>query len=189
MDFEVDVQQCLTRLNEGKLILYPTDTVWGIGCDATNQHAINEIVELKQRPDKKSFVILVSDEEMLVNYAELPTEEMIDFAENSNKPVTYILQHINGIADNAVNENGSIAVRIPDDAFCQELLKIFGKPIISTSANISGAPTPSTFNEISNQVRHNVDYIVNYKQDNNSPAESSAIIMKNEEGGLVVIRK
>ena len=176
-------------VNGGKLILYPTDTIWGIGCDATNPNSVEKIISLKNRPDKKSFVILVSDLSQLSVYAEMPSNEMLEFSQKSTKPVTFILNHKSGIAPNAINENNTIAVRIPDDDFCITLLQQFGKPIISTSANISGEPTPAIFKEINERIVTGVDYTVRYKQEVTVPGESSSIIMQNDEGQLIILRR
>ena len=147
-----EIKNCLEVLNNGGLILYPTETVWGIGCDATNPEAIKKVYKLKQREDKKSLICLAADERMLKNYVKEVPQVALDIIEISDKPITIIYDEAQNLASNLIAEDGSIAFRIPDDDFCYWLLRKFNKPIVSTSANISGEPTPNWFKEISDPI-------------------------------------
>ena len=174
--FENDVEKCLAVLNRGGIILYPTDTIWGIGCDATNNNAVEKIIALKQRPDSKSFVVLVTEEKDILQYTASPDLAVFDYLQQVNKPTTVIYEQALGLADNVVAADGSVAIRICKDAFCRHLIKRFGKPIVSTSANVSGEPSPVNFSAISNDIVNGVDYVVEYRQDEITPANPSAII-------------
>ena len=176
------------NLKKGGNILYPTDTVWGIGCDATNEKAVTNIFHIKKREESKSLVILVNNIEMLRQYVgEIPTR-LIDILKNTTKPTTVIYKNPKGLAKNVIAKDNTVAIRIAQDEFCQKLIKKFGKPIVSTSANISGSPTPSTFKEIDQSILGEVDYVVNLYQDkiNDSP---SKIIRIDKDGELEVIRE
>ncbi|MDX5583433.1 MAG: L-threonylcarbamoyladenylate synthase [Aureibaculum sp.] len=176
------------NLKKGGNILYPTDTVWGIGCDATNEKAVTNIFHIKKREESKSLVILVNNIEMLRQYVgEIPTR-LIDILKNTTKPTTVIYKTPKGLAKNVIAKDNTVAIRIAQDKFCQKLIKKFGKPIVSTSANISGRPTPSTFKEIDHSILGEVDYVVNLYQDkiNDSP---SKIIKIGRDGELEVIRE
>jgi L-threonylcarbamoyladenylate synthase len=176
MDLEKDIEQCLKVLKEGGLILYPTDTVWGIGCDATNEKAVERIYGLKKRPEKKAMIVLVSDEREVLQYTAAPDLAVFDHLQKTNKPTTVIYDGAIGLADNLVGEDGSIAIRICNDVFCKQLIKRFRKPIVSTSANISGDPVASVFSEIGEEIKKDVDFIVTYRQDDNSVSEPSSVI-------------
>jgi len=174
--FEKSVEDALTVLQNGGIILYPTDTIWGIGCDATNATAANKIIELKKRPQQKSFVVLMASEKDVLQYTASPDLAVFDYLQTVKKPTTVIYEHALGIADNVVNEDGSIAIRICEDDFCRHLIKRFRKPIVSTSANISGETSPQNFTEISDEIKKSVDYIVQYKQDDLSQKQPSSLI-------------
>lgn len=187
VDFEKDIEQCLTVLNNGGLILYPTDTVWGIGCDATNEAAVEKIYALKMRPDEKAMIVLAADEREVLHYVAAPDLAVFDYLEELGKPTTVIYEGAIGLAENLVAADGSIAIRICNDVFCKHLIKRFRKPVVSTSANISGGLSPKVFSEISEQVKAGVDYIVNYRQDDMTPAIPSTVI-KWSNGKLELIR-
>lgn len=174
--FENDIVQALKVLQEGGTLLYPTDTIWGLGCDATNPAAAEKIMELKQRPPNKSFVVLVASEREVLQYTAAPDLAVFDYLQSVPKPTTVIYQHALGLADNVCNADGSIAIRICRDAFCRHLIKRFRKPIVSTSANISGQPSPANFAQISPALKKGVDYIVQYRQDDNSAQAASSLI-------------
>jgi len=176
MNFEKDIEQCLKVLKEGGLILYPTDTIWGIGCDATNAEAIEKIYALKQRPDEKAMIVLVADESGILKHVAAPDLQVFDHLQKTNKPTTVIYEGAIGFADNLVAKDGSIAIRICNDMFCRHLIKRFRKPIVSTSANISGQPAPKIFADIPPGIKKTVDYIVQYRQDDKTIAEPSSII-------------
>lgn len=177
----------LAILNSKGTILYPTDTVWGIGCDATSKTAVAKIYELKNREETKSLVILVDSLEMLQKYiAEIP-QKAIEMLSKSTKPTTVVYEHPLGIAKNAVGKDNTIAIRIASDDFCKKMIADFGKPIVSTSANISGEPTPKEFSEISPAILNGVDYIVDLHHD--KICEKSSTILKiTNQNQVTVIR-
>lgn len=185
--FLKDVEECLNALKDGKLILYPTDTVWGIGCDATDMNAIERIYRLKKRPDKKTMIVLVSNKNEISKYADVP-DKLFIYLEQRTTPTTVIYQNAVNLAQNLVADDGSIAIRICKDEFCRHLIKSFGKPIVSTSANISGLPAPKTFQEISDEIKKGVDYIVRYRQDDKIAAQPSSVIQWNPDGSVNVLR-
>ena len=187
VDFEKDIEECLKVLKSGGLILYPTDTVWGIGCDATNDEAVGKIYKLKKRSDEKALIVLVADEREVLQYVAGPDLQVFTYLEEQTKPTTVIYQNAIGLAENLVAKDGSIAIRICNDIFCRHLIKRFRKPIVSTSANIAGQPAPGTFSGIIDYIKNGVDYIVNYRSSDESIAKPSAII-KWENGLITVIR-
>lgn len=187
-DFSHDIEQCLQVLHAGGIILYPTDTIWGIGCDATNSIAVEKIITLKQRPATKSFVVLVASEREILQYVAAPDLAVFDYLEKVQKPTTVIYEHALGLAENVLADDGSVAIRICNDAFCKHLIKRFRKPIVSTSANISGEPAPSYFSAVNELIVDGVDYVVLHRQDDTSAAAASSIIKWNN-GEVVVIRE
>ncbi|MCX6320155.1 MAG: L-threonylcarbamoyladenylate synthase [Bacteroidetes bacterium] len=187
INIEQDIEQCLDVLNRGGIILYPTDTVWGIGCDATSPEAVAKIFALKKRPDENSMIVLVAGERDILQYTASPDLELFDYLQQTTKPTTVIYDGAIGLADNLVAADGSIAIRICQEEFCRHLLRRFRKPIVSTSANLSGSPTPGTFAAISNEIKGGVDYVVQYKQNNSTPARPSALI-RWEQGKVTILR-
>ena len=186
--FEQEVEKALTVLKEGGILLYPTDTIWGIGCDATNKDAVKRIYDIKNREDSKSMIILVADEREVLKYVAAPDLAVFDFIEEQVRPTTIIFEHAVGLPDNLVAEDGSIAIRIARDEFCRHLVKRLKRPIVSTSANISGHPPPKNFSEISGDIRNAVDHVVTWRQDDTSVALPSQIIKWNNDGTKTVIR-
>lgn len=166
-------------------ILYPTDTVWGIGCNATDTEAVSKIFNIKQRNESKSLVILVDGLEMLKHYVEEIPEKAIKILKNKIKPTTIIYNNPLGLAKNVVASDNTIAIRIVQDEFCQELIRQFGKPIVSTSANVSGKSTPKSFKEIDASILNAVDYVVNLHQ--GIIANTPSRIIKFDEDGLVKV--
>ena len=187
MDFTNDLENCLKVLEEGGLILYPTDTVWGIGCDATNAAAVKKIYDIKNRPLNKSMIVLVADEKDILQYVANPDPGIFEYLQQTEKPTTVIYEGAVGLADNLVAADGSIAIRIVQDDFCRHLIKRFRKPIVSTSANIFEHPAPPSFKEVVHYIKQAVDYIVDYRQDEDIPQTASSII-RWEENSPVVIR-
>ena len=187
VDFEKDIENCLQVLNSGGLILYPTDTVWGIGCDATNEKAVEKVYKLKRRPDEKAMIVLVADERDVLQYVASPDLAVFDYLQEAKKPTTVIYEDAIGLADNLVGKDGSIAIRICNEQFCKHLIKRFRKPIVSTSANISGEPAAKIFTDINEQIKSGVDYVVTYRQDDKTIAAPSSVIKWNN-GHLEVIR-
>ncbi|MGN6247175.1 MAG: L-threonylcarbamoyladenylate synthase [Ginsengibacter sp.] len=186
--FENDIKFCLETLNNGGLILYPTDTIWGIGCDATNSEAIKKVYELKKREEKKSLITLVSDENMIRNYVSNVSEKLLKYISEVQKPTTVIFKNAINLPARLVNEDGSIAMRIPKDEFCLQLITKLGKPLVSTSANISGEKFPQNFSEVSEAIKNGVDYIVQHRQHDNSENSPSSIIRLDEKGNIEIIR-
>ena len=186
--YEEDIQLCLTTLQNGGIILYPTDTVWGIGCDATNEKAVAKIFTLKKRVDTKAMIILLGDETMLADYVADNNVQIFDYIKGIHKPTTVIYQKAKNVAKNLVAEDGSIAIRITKDTFCKDLMKALGKPIVSTSANISGYPTPLCFADISLDIKDGVDYVVKHRQEETSIQMPSSIVKWDEDGNLIIIR-
>ena len=187
--FSEDLERCLDTLRSGGVILYPTDTVWGLGCDATDEQAVDKIYRIKQRPDNKSLIVLVADERDILQYVAAVDLAVFDYLETTTKPTTVIYNGALGFADNLTGEDGSVGIRIVRDEFCKHLIKRFRKPIVSTSANISGKPTPAHFNEIDKEILQQVDYIVQQRQHDMQPASPSAIIRWNEDGTISVVRE
>jgi L-threonylcarbamoyladenylate synthase len=187
-DFENDIESALEVLRSGGIILYPTDTIWGIGCDATNAAAADKIISLKQRTASKSFVILVATEKSILQYVAAPDPAVFDYLQQTQRPTTVIYKNALGISDNVLGEDGSVAIRICKDEFCRHLINRFKKPIVSTSANLSGEAAPSNFKEINKVIIQGVDYVVKYSQDKTIKAAPSLII-KWEKGSPVVIRE
>jgi len=188
MRFEKDIEQCLGVLKSSGTILYPTDTIWGIGCDATNIEAVEKIIALKQRSFQKSFVVLVADERDILRYVAAPDLAVFDYLDQTKKATTVIYENALGLAENVLSDDGSVAIRICKDEFCKHLIKRFRRPIVSTSANISGAPAPASFKEINESIIIGVDYVVKYRQNDVSKNVPSSII-KWENGQVVVLRE
>ena len=186
-NFEKDIQECLTVLNNGGIILYPTDTVWGIGCDATNVKAVQKVFELKHRADNKALIVLVTEEQDILQYVAAPDMEIFDYLASNEKPTTVIYKGAIGLADPLLAQDGSVGIRICQDRFCRQLIKRFQKPIVSTSANISGQPTPMRFTEIEPTLMNRVDYTVQWRQDDEKEGQPSRII-RWENGKVEVIR-
>ena len=186
MDFSNDVEQCLSVLKSGGIILYPTDTIWGIGCDATNEEAVERVYLVKERPSNKSLIILVADEREVMKYVAHPDPRVFEYLESTKKPTTVIYEGAIGLASNLASEDGSIAIRVVRDEFCRHLIKRFRKPIVSTSANVSGQPPPKNFKDVSDKIRNGVDYVVQYRQDDIQEANSSSIIQwKNGQPNVI----
>lgn len=185
--YEQDIENCLQVLNRGGTILYPTDTIWGIGCDATNNNSVEKIVAIKNRPPEKSFVVLVGDERDVLKYAASLDLAVFDYLAKTVKPTTVIYENAVGLAPLVLAEDGSVALRVCRDEFCRHLLKRFRKPIVSTSANMSGKPSPSSFREIDDEIKKRVDYIVKYRQEEVLPSVPSSII-KWRKGKITIIR-
>ncbi len=184
-----DIKKAVEILMKGGIILYPTDTVWGIGCDATNAEAVKRIYEIKQRDDSKSMLILMDNPAKIQTYIQDVPEIAWDLIELTDKPLTIIYENARNLAENLIAEDGSIGIRITDEEFSKELCKRFRKPIVSTSANISGNPSPANFREISQEIKDKMDYIVNYRQKDSSKANPSSIIKLSKDGTINIIRK
>ncbi len=182
-----EINNTLEILKKGGLILYPTDTVWGIGCDATNADAIEKVFQLKKRAESKSLICLVNDFKMLNQFVEDVPEVAYDILKYANKPTTIIYDDPIRVAENLIASDNSLAIRVVQDSFCKQLIRKFRRPIVSTSANISGEKTPLTFQEISPQILEGVDYIVNLQRTKKTGKPSAIIKLKND-GTVHVIR-
>ena len=183
-----EINQAISVLRLGGLILYPTDTVWGIGCDASNPEAVKKVYELKNRADSKALITLVASEIMLERTVIDMPDIAWDLINAAEKPLTIIYQEVKGIAHNAIAEDGSCAIRLPKNNFCQQLVQRLRKPLISTSANTSGAPTPQSFKDIEPSILSGVDYVVNLRQQEKCKNTPSSIIMLKNNGEIKIIR-
>ena len=183
-----EIINCLNTLKQGGLILYPTDTVWGIGCDATNAEAVSKIYKLKQREDSKAMICLVADDRMLKKYVKQIPEAAYDLLDITEEPITIIYDAPQNMAKNLIASDDSIAIRIPNDDFCFQLLRRFNGAIVSTSANVSGEPTPQSFKEISHDILKGVDYVVNLHREKICTKPSSIIKLSND-GKVKIIRQ
>jgi L-threonylcarbamoyladenylate synthase len=182
-----DIKKALEVLKNGGVILYPTDTIWGIGCDATNEEAVQRIYQIKKRANTKSMLVLMENPALLDRYINEVPEIAWDLVEVAATPLTVIYPGAKNLAKNLIAEDGSIGIRFTKEAFTSQLIQRFRKPIVSTSANISGLPAPKNFLEISDEIISGVDYVVKYRQDDVISATPSSII-KWENGALQIIR-
>lgn len=173
---EEDIKKCIEVLNRGGVILYPTDTIWGIGCDATNADAVRKVYELKRREDNKAMLVLLDSVNNLDRYVRDLPEIAYDLMEVATNPLTIIYDGAYNLAPNLLGENNSVGIRVSNEAFSQALCRNFRRPIVSTSANISGKPSPSIFSEITKEIIDGVDYVVNYRRNDNSKKRASSII-------------
>ncbi len=185
---ERELKNSLETLRKGKTILYPTDTVWGIGCDATNKKAVAKIFEIKNRNEIKSLVILVDGLDMLSSYIEIIPEKVVELLKNSTGPTTIIYNKPIGLAKNVVAKDNTVAIRIVKHDFCKKIIATLGKPIASTSANISNMPTPKSFEEIDKSILEAVDYVVNLDRDK-LMGKPSRIIKILEDGSFQILRE
>lgn len=183
-----EINKTVEILQSGGLILYPTDTVWGIGCDATNPDAVKKVYQLKKREDSKALICLVANDAMLERYVEKVPDLAYDVMDLATKPTTIIYDKPKGVAQNLVAQDNTLAIRVASDKFCQYLIGKFKKPIVSTSANIAGNKTPSHFKEIERAILTGVDYVVNL-QPENQKAVPSSIIKLGTDGLVKVIRE
>lgn len=184
-----DLKKALTVLQHGGIILYPTDTIWGIGCDATNPEAVARVYKIKQREDSKSMLVLMENPALLDRYVSDIPEIAWDLIEISTTPLTIIYPNSRNLAKNLIAADGSIGIRFTREKFTSELLRSFRKPLVSTSANISGQPAPAFFDQISKEIRMAVDYIAEYRREDRSPAKPSGIIKLETDGRINIIRK
>lgn len=184
-----EINKALEVLKSGGIILYPTDTVWGLGCDATNVEAVAKVYALKNRADSKSMIILLDTDNKIQSYVSEVPDVAYDLIEFSEKPLTIIYSGAKNLATNLINEDGSIGIRIPKHNFCEQLIQRFRKPIVSTSANISGANSPANFSEIKQEIIDGVDYVVDLEQESSEKKQPSTIMKLEPDGQFVFIRK
>lgn len=184
-----DLNQALETLKNGGLILYPTDTIWGIGCDATNKEAVEKVFALKGRDKSKSLIVLLHSDNQLAGYVHEVPEIAYELIEATDRPLTIVYSKSKNLPENVVAEDGSIGIRIVEHPFCQQLLQRFRKPIISTSANLSGAPSATSFNDIADEIKTGVDYIVKFGQQDKSEGKPSVIMKVDPSGKFEFLRK
>jgi len=183
------VEEAVKVLRNGGVILYPTDTVWGLGCDATNPEAVDKIYKIKHREESKSLIMLVDGPDMLARYIKAVPEVAWQIIEINDKPLTIIYPGAEGLAANAIPEEKTAAFRIPDHQFCQALIRRFGKPIISTSANISGSSAPSFFETVSTEIIEAADWVADNSFEAGSTGKPSSIMMLGVGGEVKIIRE
>lgn len=184
-----DVENAFNTLTKGGIILYPTDTIWGIGCDATCSEAVKKVYELKKRIETKSMLVLVDGVDMLRKYVSDVPQQALELIEQSALPLTIIYPTAKNLSSNLIAKDGSVGIRITNEIFSNEICKKLKKPIVSTSANISEMAAPLFFDEISDEIKTHVDYIVNYRQDDKSSVHPSKIVKINTEGEIIIIRE
>ena len=187
--FAEEIRNCIKVLREGGTILYPTDTIWGIGCDATNEAAVAKVYALKKRNEEKSMIVLVAKEYMLDQYVKEIPKAAFDFIENMEKPLTIIYPDAINLPKNLINSDGTIGIRITKDPFCAQLIQQFKRPIVSTSANISGQSAPASFHDIDEVIVNGVDYVVKLRQHETGQNTPSTIIKVEVNGVFKIIRK
>ena len=186
-----DIQQACKVLRQGGVILYPTDTVWGLGCDATSSDAVKRIFQIKQRADGKALITLLDRAEKLYRYVDDVPDIALDLIEVADKPLTIIYDRglTPPLAPELLAADGSIGIRITGEAFSRQLCRAFGRPLVSTSANISGQPTPAIFREIDPAIIKAVDYVVGYRRDDTAQHSASSIIKLGCDGTINILRK
>ena len=182
------IKEAMLVLNNRGTLIYPTDTIWGLGCDATSQVTVEKVYKIKNRSESKSLIILVDGMEMLQQYVEIIPETVKHFLKTTSKPTTVIYAHPKGLASNVLASDGTVAIRIVANDFCKSLIQAFGKPIVSTSANVSNQPSPASFNEIDPLLLRKADYIVNLPAVETKKT-ASQIIKLNDLGEIEFLRK
>lgn len=183
-----DIKAALEVLQNGGVILYPTDTIWGIGCDAGNEEAVKRIYEIKNRIDSKSMLVLMENAALLERYVDEVPEIAYDLIELTDKPLTIIYDGAKNLAKNLIAEDGTIGIRITTEAFSSDLIRRFKRPVVSTSANVSGKPSPACFDEISQEIVDAIDYVVKYRQNDTQKAIPSSIMKLGRGGEIKIIR-
>lgn len=189
IDFYNDLEKACEVLGSGGVILYPTDTIWGIGCDARCSKAIRRIYQIKQRDDSKALLLLVADEKMLRDYVGEIPDQVLEIIRTSQRPTSVIFPHPSGIAREVLADDGSVGIRITYEAFSSELCRRFGSPIVSTSANVSGNAFPHSYADISEEIRRAVDYIVDYRRVDSAACRASRIVKLSDNNTITIIRE
>lgn len=185
---QTEIKKTIEVLKKGGTILYPTDTVWGIGCDATNSKAVAKVFSLKSRKENKSLIILLDSVDKIKNYVQNYPEQASDLIDSYHKPLTIVFSGAKNLAKNLIAEDGTIAIRIIKHEFCNKLIKGFGKPLVSTSANVSGTTTPAVFRDITDFIKSHVNHVVNVEQDNLQPSTPSTVIKMDQTGNYEILR-
>lgn len=184
-----DIKKACQVMNEGGVILYPTDTIWGIGCDATNEEAVRRVYEIKQRSDSKAMLVLVDSPVKVDFYVQDVPEVAWDLIEVADKPLTIIYSGARNLAPNLIAEDGSVGIRVTNEEFSKRLCQQFRKAIVSTSANISGQPSPANYSEITEELKSMVDYVVGYRREEMGHPKPSSIIKLDKGGVIKIIRE
>ena len=185
---EEDIKNAIDILKKGGVILYPTDTIWGIGCDATNADAVDRIYKIKRRAENKAMLVLLDSDKKLDRYVSDVPEMAYTLNKLSEKPVTIIYDNAYNLAPNLLGENNSVGIRISREEFTQKLCAALGRPIVSTSANISGQPSPAIYADIQDEIKNAVDYIVHYRRDDTSKYAPSSVIKLSSDNTIKIIR-
>ena len=185
---EDDIKKACEIMEKGGIILYPTDTIWGIGCDATNEDAVKRVYEIKKRIDSKALIVLVDKPVKVEFYVREVPEIAWDLIDVADKPLTIVYPNARNLATNVLADDGSVGIRITQEPFSRKLCERFRKAIVSTSANISGQPAPTNFNEISDEIKQAVDYVVTYRQDDPYQPSPSSVIWIGEGGVIKILR-
>ena len=185
---EEEVKKCISLLREGKVILYPTDTVWGIGCDATCEEAVSRIYSIKQRNEKKSMIILLDSMQRLPMYVKKIPLIAWDLLAHVTRPTTFVYQSAYNLPEKLIHSDGTIAIRIVQNDFCRQVIRGLGHPLVSTSANMAGEPTPQTFDKISQEVIRQVDYVVSQEQSTSVEFKPSRLIKFLDDYNFTIIR-
>ncbi len=188
-EYADDLKKAVDVLNKGGVILYPTDTIWGLGCDATRQEAVGRIFSIKKRDDSKSLIVLVNGFGMLERYVRNIPEIAYQLAEVADKPLTIIYPNGRNLAPSVCGSDGSVGIRICSEGFCNELISRFRKPVVSTSANLSDSPAPAIFSEIDKVISDSADYVVSYRQSDTTRNTPSSIIKVEDNGVIKIIRR
>ena len=184
-----EVARAVSTLREGGIILYPTDTVWGLGCDATDAEAVERIYRLKRSENKKSMLVLCAAADMVVRYVNRAPGIAFEVMEMATSPLTLILPGAAGVAANLIPDEGTLGIRVPDHEFCRRMLRAFGRPIVSTSANISGEPSPVGLQEVAREIIDGTDFVVNPRFEGKPTRKASSIIAFGENGEVRIIRE
>ena len=188
-DLRREVDEAVRVLREGGIILYPTDTVWGLGCDATNAEAVDRIYRLKRSENKKSMLVLCASADMVVRYVNRAPGIAFEVMEMATSPLTLILPGATGVAANLIPDEGTLGIRVPDHEFCRRMLRALQRPVVSTSANISGEATPAGLQEVSREIIDGVDFVVNPRFEGKPTRKASSIIAFGEGGEVRSIRE
>ena len=188
-DMMDEVKKAVEVLRQGGVILYPTDTIWGLGCDATNETAVKKVYDIKRRAETKSMLVLIDSPAKLQAYVSEIPDMVWELIELTTKPLTIIYPGARNLASNLINDDNTIGIRVTEEAFSKKLCEMFRKPVVSTSANISGEKSPALFADISKEIISQVDYVVNYRRDEDQPAKASSIIKLGVKNEIQIIRE
>lgn len=188
MDYQHDLEQCHLALTSGKPILYPTDTIWGLGCDAKNEQAVDSVIQLKRRPEEKSLIVLLASTEALEEFTGPIEGYVLMRIQQFKEPTTVIFPKGKNLAVSILAKDGSIGIRIVKDPFCKALIELLGGPLVSTSANLSGHVTPKNFDDIDAEIISGAGFVVNHRRDDRTPKSPSRILKLLEDGTFVQLR-